>query len=166
MAMRCWWSDEGVGRGVRGVGAAGTPPPHPPRPTPLLVLLLAACVTTTSVTYRPSAEQPRLTLDEGGRTLGRFVGVECERLAAAGRDSGSAVARVLLDSLGLAASSEVLTSSGDARVDGLVGAVTAQLRLDARPPGGTAAVRASWRCSGDAGATLVRLPDPDRAGSP
>ena len=144
---------------------------HSPIPIPLFLLLLAAaCVTTTSVTYLPSAEQPRLTLGDGGRTLARFVGVECERLSAAGRDSGSAVARVALDSLGAAVSSEVLTSSGDARVDGLVGAVTAQLRLDAPPAGGTAAVRARWRCSGDAGATLERLPDPDPdpdpAGSP
>ena len=150
MAMRCSSSDRGR-RGARRAAA--------------LLPLLAACVTTTTVAYLPSADRPRLTLDAGGRTLAQFVGVVCERLAAAGRDSGSAVARVALDSSGTAVSSEILASSGDERVDGLVGAVTAQLRLDERPARGAADVRASWRCSGDAGATLVRLPDPDSAPS-
>ena len=141
MAMRCSFSDRGGG-------------------APWL-LLLAACVTTTTVSYVPSADRPRLTLDAGGRTLAQFVGVECERLAAAGRDSGAAVARVALDSAGTAVSAEILTSSGDARVDGIVGAIAAQLRLDGRPASATTAVRASWRCSGDGGATLVRVPEPD-----
>ena len=128
-----------------------------------VVLLAAACVTTTSVTYLPSADRPRLSLADGGRTLGQFVGVECERLVGAGRDSGTAVAHVALDSLGDAVSAEVTARSGDSRVDGLVGAVAAQLRLAERPAP-RAAVRATWRCAGPApGATLERLPDPGSA---
>ena len=143
-----------------GGGGRTAPPAGTRRPTPLLLLALAACVTTTSVTYLPSAEQPRLTVEEGGRTFARFVGVECERLVAAGRGGGAAGARVALDSAGAVTSAEVLGTTGDARLDGLVGAVAAQLRLTDAAAARAARVRATYRCAGDAGATLVRLPDP------
>ena len=146
MAMRCSSSDRG-GRGSR------------PSAALLPLLLAAACVTTTAVTYLPSAEQPRLDLGDAERTLARFIGVECERLSAAGLDSGRAIVRIVLDTTGTALSSEVLRSSGDARADGLIGAVTAQLS-HGMPNPGSEDWRARWRCSGGPSADLVRVPNP------
>lgn len=115
---------------------------------------LAACVRTTTVTYLPSAERPRLTLDDGRGMLASFVGVECERLLGLGRAEGAVRVLVALDSAGEAASSELVGSSGDSRVDGLVGAVAAQLRL-APAPAGRAALHAGYRCADDGGVAVT-----------
>ena len=151
-------SDETVTRGtpIRAILSFGG---GPPRATLPLLLLLAACVTTTTVTYLPSPEQPRLALAEGQATLARFVGVECERLRAAGRADATVPVTVALDSAGNATSAELARSTGDARVDGIVGAVAAQLRLDPPPAGAArATVRAGYRCDehGGVAATLER----------
>jgi hypothetical protein len=115
---------------------------------PLPILLLAACVTTRTVTYLPNAEQPRLSLGEGQALLGRFVGADCARLLEAGRAEGAAAVTVTLDAAGNATGAELGDSSGDSRVDGIMGAVAAQLRLE--PAGaGRASLRAGYRCAAD-----------------
>lgn len=125
------------------------------------LLGLAACVRTTTVTYLPSAEQPRLGLDEARGTLATFVGVECARLLGEGRAEGAARVLVALDSAGEATSSELATTTGDARVDGIVGAVAAQLRLDAPAAarGGPAALLAGYRCADDGGVAVTLEPE-------
>jgi hypothetical protein len=120
--------------------------------------LLGACVRTTTVTYLPNLERPRLTLAQGEVTLARYLGIECESLLGRSVATGDTRVAVVVDSLGGVTASELERSTGDARADGLVGAVTAQLRLDGLPAGTTrAVVRAGYRCdpAGGATATLV-----------
>ena len=140
-----WWSSSSGSR-LPALGAAAA-------------LALGACVRTTTVTYLPSAERPRLSLDEGRAMLAQFVGVECERLRGAGRAAGETRVVVALDADGRATSSELTGTTGDGRVDGLVGAVAAQLRLDP-PPGARAELHAGYRCADDGGVatTLERWP--------
>ena len=125
--------------------------------------LATACVTRTSVSYLPSAEQPRIELAQAQATLGQFVGVECERLRGAGRAEGAARLRLVQDGSGHVVRADLDQSSGDSRVDGVMGAIAAQLRLPPAPgqaPAGqpTAVVRASYRCAddGSVSATLER----------
>lgn len=97
--------------------------------------------------------------------LARFVGLECERLREAGLAERQTEVVVATDSAGLATSAELRGTTGDGRVDGVVGAVAAQLDLgesgrDARGGGAATAVtlRAGYRCADDGGvvATLER----------
>lgn len=119
--------------------------------TALLVgCLVTGCVRSTTITYLPSPEQPRLTMEEGREMLVRFIGVECDRLVEAGRGSGSADLLVQVDSTGLASSAELVSGSGDERANGIMGAVAAQLQLDAADAGRHVPLRASYAC--DAGA--------------
>ncbi len=115
--------------------------------------LVAACVRTTTVTYLPSPDQPRLTLAEGEATLARFVGVECERLRGAGRAAAETRVLVRHDGAGQATSSELAASTGDSRVDGLVGAVAAQLRLE--PGRSPVELRVGYRCADDGGVAVT-----------
>ncbi|HEU4629682.1 MAG TPA: hypothetical protein VFS08_08040 [Gemmatimonadaceae bacterium] len=126
----------------------------------LPALLLAACTTTTTVTYVPSPEQPRLDLVRGQATLERFIGLECDRLRDEGHAAGETQVTVALDDAGLATGAELAATSGDARIDGIIGAVAAQLRLPPRPAGVHAALlRATYRCGDDGSvrATLAPL---------
>jgi len=136
----------------------------PPRPAGAalaalaLAAALAACVRTTTVTYLPSPERPRLSLAEGGTMLARYLGIECESLLGRPVASAETRVRVAVDSVGNVTSSMLERSTGDAQADGLVGAVTAQRRLAALPPGATeAGVRASHRCAPEGGATATLL---------
>ena len=120
--------------------------------------LLAACVRTTTVTYLPSPERPRLSLAEGGTVLARYLSIECESLLGRPVSSSETRVRVAVDSAGNVTSSMLERSTGDAQADGLVGAVTAQLKLAALPPAATeAVVRASYRCAPEGGATATLL---------
>ena len=125
----------------------------------LVVLLAGACVTRTSISYLPSAEQPRVELAQAQAMLGQFVGVECERLRTAGRATGSARLRLAQGDSGQVTQADLVESSGDARVDGVMGAIAAQLRLPPPAAGqGAAVVRASYRCAddGSVSATIER----------
>ena len=120
------------------------------------VALLAGCVRTTTVSYLPSVERPRLSLGEGQATLARYLGIECESLLGRSVARGEARVAVAVDSVGDVISAELERSTGDARADGLVGAVTAQLHLDGLPSGTTrAVVRAGYRCAPEGGATAT-----------
>ena len=125
----------------------------------LALLLAGACVTRTSISYLPSVEQPRIELSQAQATLGQFVGVECERLRTAGRAAGAARLRLAQDDSGHVTRADLDQSSGDARVDGVMGAIAAQLRLPPPAAGrGAAVVRASYRCAddGSVSATIER----------
>ena len=142
----------GDDRDVRGGG---------PVPRYFVALLLAACTTTTTVTYVPSPEQPRLDLAQGQTTLARFVGLECERLRGESHPAGETRVTLALDSAGLATEAELTASSGDARIDGIIGAVAAQLKLEPRAAGAHAAtLHAAYSC-GDDGAVTATLASSD-----
>ena len=113
------------------------------------LLLASGCVHSTTVSYLPNPDQPRLSLAEGRDMLARFGGVDCARLRAAGHAAGETDVLVLADSAGAVTSSELRGSSGDARLDGVIGAVAAQLRLDPAPADGRATVHAGFRCGDD-----------------
>lgn len=121
---------------------------------------LSACVTQTSISYLPSPDQPRLELAAAQETLGQFVGLECERLLAASRAEGHARLRLAQDDSGNVTRADLDASSGDSRVDGVMGAIAAQLHLPAAAGAGAGAVvRASYRCAADGSvaATLERV---------
>ena len=151
---------------AHGAAPARRPPPGVQtasrmRTTALALLAagaLGACVRSTTITYLPSPERPRLSLAEGQTTLARYLGIECESLLGRSVASSRTTVLVLVDSLGNVTSSELERSTGDPQADGLVGAVTAQLRLDGVPAGaGRAVVRAAYRCAPEGGATATLL---------
>lgn len=113
----------------------------------LALALLGACVTSSTIEYLPSPEQPRLGLEGGRAMIQRFVGPECGRLEETGRAAGEAELVVTTDGAGLATSATLRRSTGDARVDGVLGAVAAQLDLGAAAARSRAALRAGFRCS-------------------
>lgn len=122
-------------------------------------ILLVACVSSTTITYLPSPEQPRLGLDEGRSMIARFIGLECDRLAAANLASRQVDVVVVTDSVGLAKSAELQGSTGDERANGVIGAVSAQLDLGSSANGlgsggRSTALRAGYSCS-DEGATAT-----------
>ena len=118
-------------------------------------LLLAACVSSSTITYLPSPEQPRLALEDGRDMIARFVGLECDRLTAAGRATGQTGVVVTTDSAGLATSAELLGSTGDERADGVLGAVAAQLDLGAASGGGRRSeLQVGYSCA-DGGVTAT-----------
>ena len=119
---------------------------------------LAGCVRTTTVSYLPSPERPRLSLTEGERMLARYLSIECGSAPERAGASAEARVRVAVDSVGDVTSSMLERSTGNAQADALVGAVTAQLKLAALPPGaGQTVVRASYRCDPAGGATATLL---------
>ncbi len=123
----------------------------------LTPLVLVACVTSSTITYLPSPEQPPLALDEGRAMIARFIGPECDRLVAANLASRQVDVVVATDSAGLARSAELRGSTGDERANGVIGAVAAQLDLGsnaatASGTGGSAALRAGYSCA-DGGVT-------------
>lgn len=125
-------------------------------------LLLVACVSSSTITYLPSPEQPRLGLDEGRAMIARFIGLECDRLSAANLASRQVEVVVVTDSAGLAKSAELRSSTGDDRANGVIGAVAAQLDLGSPAAGassgaGDSALLAGYSCAdGGVTATLER----------
>lgn len=110
----------------------------------VLLLTVQGCRTTSSTIYLPTAERERLSLTEGGATLRQFLELECP---ATTRES-QVVARVLLSDRGEVLESALEGTSGSSSVDGIIGAVTAQLTLaDREPlPRGQARVRVQYSC--------------------
>ena len=118
--------------------------------------LLASCVRSTSISYLPNAERPRLSLAEGESMLARYLSIECQQLLGRSVATGQANVIVAVDSLGNVTTSQLERSTGDPQADGLVGAVTSQLRLEALAPGTkSAVVRAGYRCLPDGRATTT-----------
>jgi len=127
----------------------------------LALLATLGCRTTTTVTYLPTVERPRLTLAEGGATLQQFLQLDCP---AAGNDSPSSrdsvVARVVVDEDGTVSQSELEGSSGSSTVDDIIGAITAQLTFSGdgtRPQAGPALVMARYSCVPEVSADLSVL---------
>ena len=75
-------------------------------------LLLAACVRTTTVSYLPNRERPRLSLAQGETMLARYLSIECESLLGRSVQTGEARVAVAVDSVGDVVSSELERSTG------------------------------------------------------
>lgn len=110
-------------------------------------LLGAACTTTTTVAYVPEPERPRLTWEEARLTVVRFASIECPRLIQDGLGAGEVQVLARVGPGGLTREAELEGTSRDERLDGILGAVVAQLAFaDEYPDGGDARVRIFYRC--------------------
>ena len=156
MAMRCSFSERGSGSALA-IGSV--------RSRALFVLVAAgmslmACRTTTTVTYLPSLERQRLSLEQGSATLAQFMQVQCGEVQRSGRTADSVVARVIVGEDGSVNESELQSSSGIGTVDNIIGVVTAQLTFAdsaSRPPAGASRVLASYDCAAPVSARLRLL---------
>ena len=127
------------------------------------VVLAAACVHTVTTYYLPDAHNPRFDTDGATQVLDQYLRVQCpERLAAKKAERGNARLTITIDTSGSVTRAELVSSSGDEMLDGLFGAVTAQLKVDSlratRKRLTTRPVRVDYDCGQNgAGATLEVL---------
>jgi len=127
------------------------------------VMLAAACVHTVTTYYLPDAHNPRFDTDGAAQVLDQYLRVQCpERLAAKKAERGNARLTITIDTSGSVTRAELVSSSGDEMLDGLFGAVTAQLKVDSlratKRPLTTRPVRVDYDCAQNgAGATLEVL---------
>ena len=127
------------------------------------VVFAAACVHTVTTYYLPDAHNPRFDTDGAAQMLDQYVRVQCpERLAAKKAERGTARLTITIDTSGAVTRSELVSSSGDEMLDGLFGAVTAQLKVDSlratKKSSTTRPVRVGYDCAQNgAGATLEML---------
>ena len=127
------------------------------------VVLTTACVHTVTTYYLPDAHNPRFDTDGATQVLDQYLRVQCpERLAAKKAERGNARLTITIDTSGSVTRAELVSSSGDEMLDGLFGAVTAQLKVDSlratRKRLTTRPVRVDYDCAQNgAGATLEVL---------
>ena len=125
------------------------------------VLLLAACVQSTSSWFVPTEGEPRLDSNELRDRADFFLRTECPRLLAASKAGGEAMIKLTMNRSGEVTRSEVTRSSGDEGIDGIFGPLAAQLVLTPPPDmrGESMAVRLGmgYACSGTTAATTVRF---------
>ena len=157
--MQCWFSE----RGCR--GAPSSVRSVVPGLGGIAVLLAAAvvlsgCRTTTTVTYLPTPERARMSLEQGSATLVQFMQVQCGEIQARG-GADSVIARVVVGDNGEVQESELESGTGSESADNIIGAITAQLTFADETPvpsAGAARVLASFSCTRPASAKLSRLP--------
>ena len=125
------------------------------------VVLLAACVQSTSSWYVPTEGEPRLDTNELRDRADFFLRTECPRLISAEKAGGEAMIKLTMNRSGEVMRSEVTRSSGDEAIDGIFGPLAAQLVLTPPPDmrGESMAVRLGmgYACSGTTAATTVRF---------
>jgi len=127
------------------------------------VVFAAACVHTVTTYYLPDAHNPRFDTDGATQALDQYLRVQCpDRLAAKKAERGTARLTITVDSSGAVTRAELVSSSGDEMLDGLFGAVTAQLKVDSlratKKSSTTRPVRVGFDCAQNgAGATLEVL---------
>jgi hypothetical protein len=101
----------------------------------LTSVLVFACVTSTVREFFPSPENPRYTPERGSAAVREYLRLRCADLATPpARDSATLLARVRVDSAGMATAAQLNGSSGDPLMDGVIGTVVAQLDLSASTP--------------------------------
>ena len=123
------------------------------------VVLAAACVHTVTTYYLPDEHNRRFDSDGATRMLNRYLGVQCaERKAANKAQRGDARLTITIDTSGAVTRAELVSSSGDAMLDGLFGTVTAQLKVDSlratKQALTTSRVRVGYDCAQAEAATL------------
>ena len=125
-------------------------------------MLAAACVHTVTTYYLPDANNPRFDTDGATRVLDQYLSVQCpERKAAKKAERGDVRLTITIDTSGAVTRSELESSSGDTMLDGLIGTVTAQLKVDSlratKKSLTTRPVRVGYDCTQTGGATLEVL---------
>jgi TonB family protein len=126
------------------------------------VALALACVSTVTRYYLPDAKNPRFELDAATQTLDQFLRVQCpERLAANKSESGDVRVTILTDTTGAVTRAELVSSSGDALLDGLFGTVAAQLKVDSLKAStrasATRRLRMGYSCAPNAAASTLEV---------
>ena len=126
------------------------------------VVLVAACVHTVTTYYLPDANTPRFDTDRATQVLGQYLSVQCpERKAAKKAERGDVRLTITIDTSGAVTRSELESSSGDTMLDGLIGTVTAQLKVDSlratKKSSTTRPVRVGYDCTQSGAATLEVL---------
>ena len=125
-------------------------------------LSIAACVTTTSHYYVPSAGEERLNVDEARDALDQMLGAECPRLMEAKHPSAASNVLVDVDRGGAVVRAQLRNSTGDKRIDDIFGAIAARMHFEAPPanakgdtqPG---RLRIGYSCSATAAVSTVEL---------
>ena len=96
----------------------------------LALAVLGGCVTRTERFYVPTEGAPRLDQNAVRAESERFVRAECPRLLAGGSSAtGAATLRLSVAADGAVREARVERPSSDAQLDGIFGALAAQLEL-------------------------------------
>jgi len=124
--------------------------------------MFLACVHTVTTYYLPDPHNPRFDTDGATQVLDQYLRVQCpERKAANKPEHGGARLTIITDTSGAVTRAELVSSSGDAMLDGLFGTVTAQLKVDSlratKKPSATRHVRVGYDCAQNEAATLEVL---------
>ena len=128
-------------------------------------LALAACVTHTTMYYKPTEGESRLDQDEFRQASDQLLGVECQRLMA-GTDgkaaTGEARIRLEYDQSGAVQQAQILRTSGDKQIDTMWGALAARLKFDPQEgqtePIRPGIIRVGYSCAANAAVTTLQLP--------
>ena len=126
------------------------------------VALAAACVHTVTTYYLPDEHNPRFDTEGATRVLDQYLGVQCPERAAANKPPrGDARLTIATDTSGAVTRAELVSSSGDAMLDGLFGTVIAQLKVDSlratKKRSATRHVHVGYDCAQNGAATLELL---------
>lgn len=126
-----------------------------------LIALASACVTSQSSHFVPTPGEARLTTDEARDALDLLLAPECARLVTDRRETAEARVALEVDRSGTVQRSRIARSTGDERIDQIIGAVTARLQFEAPAGefrGATAPgnLRVGYSCSA-AGAAVATL---------
>jgi len=128
-----------------------------------LLLLFAACVSSTTRYFLPSPQNPTYSLEGATPVLREYVRLQCPALRQKERaDSGAIGALVEMDSTGKATRARLEGTTGDETLDGVIGTVVAQLviareasAMSAAATSSSERLRVDYRCSADS--AIVRL---------
>lgn len=138
-AMRWWSSSARARRGTRRAA------------TLVLLALSAACVRSTERFYVPTEGQPRLDQNSIREASERFVRAECPRLLGNGTSAtGATTLKLAVAPGGMVREAHIERPSPDPQIDGIFGALAAQLDLPpaASPDGDwTTRVRMGYSCA-------------------
>ena len=127
-----------------------------------MTILLAACVSTVTRYYVPDTHNPRFDTDAATQMLDQYLRVQCpDRIAAKKPESGEVRVTVLTDTSGAVTRAELMQSTGDETLDGLFGAVAAQLKVDSlratATPVATRKLQMGFSCSSTAAVSTLQV---------
>jgi hypothetical protein len=121
------------------------------------MLLVAACVTTTTRAWLPSPQNPTYDTKTAEPVLTEYLRLQCGALRKAQRtDSGTAKFVVDVDTSGSATRATLLRATPDSLLDGVFGTVTAQLTFAHSPKARREPVDILYHCDGDVAHVSVR----------
>ncbi len=125
-----------------------------------MLLLLGACVTTTTRIFLPSTQNPIYRPKQAEPVLAEYLRLQCPAFRTAKKpDSGEVRFAVDVDSAGFARRAELKVGSGDQLVDEVFGTIAAQLSFPGDSitrRGRTQPVVMQFACRGDSASVVVR----------